>query len=320
MDKVWVIEDPDEYLKPRRTQRITKEIHPLEEKDPALAYTLSLLFWGAGQLYNGQRTKGLSYVCLMLYCIAAALLAIMFDPEIPSYLRFYGISPAQVVLGAACLLCLILIFWVSNASDAYHTAVKARKTPFAGVSSRAYPVLCSLFVPGWGQFLNGQPIKGGLFAGCAVLSVFSLLSVLSILQVWPSLESSDSRLIVEEVLMLSLFLLLPMPALWIFSAFDAWKVSQDDIKKAPLLERLTAANNRRRAQGWVRGVFPQVKTTVLLALLLILLLIFINQYYFPRNFYYRYLVEVQRWSSKQGMVLIPDHISRIMAVLSSMRM
>jgi len=320
MDKVWVIENPDEYLKPRRTQRLTKELPPLNERDPALAYTLSLLFWGVGQLYNKQRTKGLSYVCLMLYVSAAALLAFMFDHNIPSYLRFYGISPAQAVLGAAFLLFLILIFWVSNASDAYNTAVKARQSPFAGVSSRIYPALCSLLVPGWGQFLNGQPVKGGLFAGCAVLSVFSLISVPSILQVWPSLESSDSRFIVEEVLLLSLPFLLLMPAIWIFSGFDAWKVSQGDIKKAPLLERLKAANNRRRAQGWVRGVFPQIKTTVLLALFLTFLLIITNLYFSPRDFYCGYLDEARRWSSKQGMLLIPEHIGRIIAVLSTMRM
>ena len=315
MEKVWVIKDPDEYLKPRRPQRITKEVPPPPaEQDPALAYTLSLLFWGMGQLYNGQRTKGISYICLLLFGNAVALLAVMFQ-EIPFYLRLFSISPAQAVLVAAFLLFCILIFWFSNASEAYHTAIKARRTPFTGVSSRAYPVLCSLLVPGWGQFLNGQPVKGGLFAGCAVLGIFSLISVPGILQAWPFLESSDSRLIVEGVLLLSLLSLLPVSILWILSVFDAWKVSEDYIKKEPLLERLKAANNRRRTQGWVRGIFPQIKTTLLLALFLTILVIIISRYYFPRNFYHGYLSEAHRWSSKQGMVLIPEIISRIIALL-----
>jgi len=188
------------------------------------------------------------------------------------------------------------------------------------VSTRAYPVLCSLLIPGWGQFLNGQPLKGGLFAGCAVLSVFSLVSVLGILPLWPSLEKSDSRLVVEEVLLMSMLYLLITPALWIFSVFDAWKVGQDEIKKAPLLERLRAANNRRRARGWVRGVFPQIKTTVLLALLLTFLLVIINQYYFPRNYYSAYLTDAQKWSSKQGMALIAEHIGTVIAELPALRM
>jgi len=73
-----------------------------------------------------------------LYGNAAALIAFIFQQNILFYLRFFGISPAQAVLFVAFLLFFSLIFWVSNASDAYHTAVKARQTPFTGVSSRAY--------------------------------------------------------------------------------------------------------------------------------------------------------------------------------------
>ncbi len=316
MDKVWVIEDPDEYLNPRRTQQITEEKVSLpDEADPALAYTLSLLFWGSGQLYNGQRAKGLNYIGLVLYGNAFALLLFMFQQEIPSYLFFYSISPAQAVLVAAFLLFFSLIFWVSNASDAYHTAIKARRTTFTGVKSRAWPLFCSLLVPGWGQFLNGQPVKGGLFAVYAAFGIFSLMSVLGILQAWPFLEDSYSRLIVEGVLLLSLFSLLPMPFLWVLSVFDAWKVGQDDIKKEPLLERLKAANNRRRSQGWVRGVFPQIRRTLLLIFFLIILIIITVQFYFPWNFYREYIMKALSWSSKQGMMLIPELIRGIITVL-----
>src|SRR5512147_1800169 len=98
MDKVWVVADPDEYLNPRRTQGITEEVSPPDKKDPALAYTLSLLFWGSGQLYNGQRTKGLIYACLALYVNIFAILLFMFQQELPLYLRFFSISPAQAML------------------------------------------------------------------------------------------------------------------------------------------------------------------------------------------------------------------------------
>jgi len=315
MEKVWVIVDPDEYLKPRRTTRITREGPPPVEQDPALAYTLSLIFWGAGQLYNGQRAKGLGYIGLELFGNAFALLLFLFQREIPSYLFFYSISPAQAVLAAAFLLFCCLIFWVSNASDAYHAAMKARQTPFPGVSSRAWPVFCSLLVPGWGQFLNGQPVKGGLFAGCAALGIFSLISVLGIPQAWPSLENSSSRVIVEGVLLLSLLSLPAMPFLWILGVFDAWKVGQDDIKKEPFLERLKAANNRRRSYGWVRGVFPQIKRTLLLALILSGLVMIIIRFYFPGNFYREYIMKALNWSSKQGMMLIPELIRGIITVL-----
>jgi TM2 domain-containing membrane protein YozV len=315
VEKVWVIKDPDEYLKPRRTPRITKEVSPPAEQDPALAYTLSLLFWGSGQLYNGQRAKGLSYIGLAVYGNAFALLLFMFQQEIPFYLRFYGISPAQAVLVAAFLLFCCLFFWVSNASNAYHAAMKARRTTFTGVTGRAWPVFCSLLVPGWGQFLNGQPVKGGLLTASATFGIFSLIAVLGIPQVWPFLEDSYSRLIVEIVFLLSLFSLLPMPFLWLLGVFDAWKVVQDDIKKEPLLERLKAANNRRRVYGWVRGVFPQIKSTLMLALFLIILIIITVRFYFPWNYYREDLMNALSWSSKQGMMLIPELIRRIITVL-----
>jgi TM2 domain-containing membrane protein YozV len=314
MEKVWVIEDPDEYLSPRRTKQIPEEVSPPVEKDPALAYTLSLLFWGSGQLYNGQRAKGLNYIGLALYGNALALLLFMFQREVPSYLFFYRISPAQAVLAAALLLFCCLIFWVSNASGAYHAAMKARQTPFPGVSSRAWPVFCSLLVPGWGQFLNAQPVKGSLFAIYAAFGIFSLIAVPGILQAWPYLENSDFRLIVEGVLLLSLLILLTVPVLWILSAFDAWKVVQDDIKKEPLLERLKAANNRRRAYGWVRGVFPQIKRTLLLAFFLSSLIIIVR-FYFPWNYYREYIMKALSWSAKQGMMLIPELVRGIVTVL-----
>jgi hypothetical protein len=249
-----------------------------------------------------------------LYGNAFALLLFAFQREVPFYLRFYGIAPAQAVLVAAFLLFCCLFFWVSNASEAYHSATKARRTPFTGVSSRAWPPFCSLLVPGWGQFLNGQPVKGGLLAVCAAFGIFSLISVLGIPHAWPFLEDSYSRLIVEIVLLLSLIFLVPMPILWIIGVFDAWKVGEDEIKKEPLLERLKAANNRRRVYGWVRGVFPQIKRTLLLTLFMIILIIIVR-FYFPWNFYREDLMKALSWSSKQGMTLIPELLRGIITVL-----
>jgi TM2 domain-containing membrane protein YozV len=315
VEKIWVIKDPDEYLKPSPTQWIENEASPPSEQDPALAYTLSLLFWGSGQLYNGQRTKGLSFIGLALCGNAFAFLLFMFQQEIPSYLRFFDMSPAQAVLVAAFLLFCCLFFWVSNASDAYYAAMKSRRTTFTGVTGRAWPVLCSLLFPGWGQFLNGQPVKGGFFAVSAMFGIFSLISALGIPQAWPFLEESNSRFIVEIVFLLSLLALLPMPVIWVLGVFDAWKVVQDDIKKEPLRERLKAANNRRRVYGWERGVFPQIKRTLTLALFLTILIIITIRFYFPWNYYREDLMHALSWSTKQGMILIPEFIRGIITAL-----
>jgi hypothetical protein len=148
-----------------------------------------------------------------------------------------------------------------------------------------------------------------------MFSIFSLISALGIPQAWPFLEDSNSRFIVEIVLLLSLLALLPMPVIWVLSVFDAWKVVQDDIKKEPLRERLKAANNLRRVYGWERGVFPQIKRTLILAFFLTILIIITMRFYFPWNYYREDLMNALSWSSKQGMVLIPELIRGIITVL-----
>jgi hypothetical protein len=51
-----------------------------------------------------------------------------------------------------------------------------------------------------------------------------------------------------------------------------------------MYERLKAANNRRHAYGWVRGVFPHIKRTLVLGLFLIILIIITARFYFPWSF------------------------------------
>ena len=115
--------------------------------------------------------------------------------------------------------------------------------------------------------------------------------------------------------MLSLFFLQPMPFLWVIGVFDAWKVGQDNIKKEPLVERLKSANNRRSAYAWVRDVFPQIKRTLFHVLFLVILIITTGRFYLPWTVYREYLLKALIWSSKQGMMLIPELIRGIIAVL-----
>jgi hypothetical protein len=65
----------------------------------------------------------------------------------------------------------------------------------------------------------------------------------------------------------------------------------------------------------VRGVFPQIKRTLLLALFLNILIIITVRFYFPWKFYREDLMKALSWSSKQGMMLIPELIRGILTVL-----
>ncbi len=307
MGKVWAIEDPEDRFHGSKTRRLTKEALPSDGKNPASAYTLSLFFWGGGQLYNGQRAKGLLFLFTMLMVVTVPVLALAYWNSFLEVLRSHEISNADAFLTAEILLFCVLIFWMYNAGDAYHKAVKSRILPFAGVQSRAYPFLCSLLVPGWGQFMNGQPIKGSIFSGLSILSFFSLVSIPSALVIWPSLEAVRSRFIIEEIFALTVLFSPLMPFLWLIGSFDALKVSVDEIKKESFFDRIKYANNRRRTQGWIKGLYPHIKLTVFLLLFLIFSAR-LTYHSLPRNYYGRQIAAVQVRLQEMGMTIVPEII------------
>ena len=57
MDKVGVIEDHDELLRSLRSRHMRPKAPPPDVKDPAKAYSWSVVFWGGGQFYNDQGVK-----------------------------------------------------------------------------------------------------------------------------------------------------------------------------------------------------------------------------------------------------------------------
>jgi TM2 domain-containing membrane protein YozV len=315
MEKVWVIEDPDERPKVRRTKPISKE-HALHAgRNPAVAFSLSMFFWGAGQLYNHRRGKGAAFMVLMLLSGPGTLLALAYRQTLLAFLAFLGISHTNAFLFAETMLLSTFIFWTYNAGDAYHEARKEEQKPFTGVSNRVCPALCSLLVPGWGQFLNGQPVKGSIFMGFSVIGLFSIVTLPLAYLAWPSLEPSDTRSFIEVIFECTILFTPVIPALWIFSTYDALQISLDEYRKEPLWERIKAANNRRRVQGWMRGVFPQIKGTIALGLFLTLLVIIVRNY-FPASYYNEVLTSTRLLLQKRGMTLLPEFIDKLQSLIT----
>ena len=67
------IKDIDSYLRPRKKQRPGSTAPPIQ-RDPARAYTLSLLLWGAGQTYNEEYGTALA-VRLLLIALGVVVVA-----------------------------------------------------------------------------------------------------------------------------------------------------------------------------------------------------------------------------------------------------
>jgi hypothetical protein len=190
---------------------------------------------------------------------------VLFQGPLLRYLRAHGIFLSEAFFGAEVLAFFVILFWQFNAGDAYHGAAREKRRPFKGVLSRTSPLLCSLLVPGWGQFLNGQQLKGSIFSSLSVVSFFSILSVPATLLAWPFLDASEHRFYIDAILAASLLFLPLVPLIWLFAGYDAFMVSSDELLKESFWERIKAANNRRRTQGWVRGVFSRFKPAFVLS-------------------------------------------------------
>jgi TM2 domain-containing membrane protein YozV len=315
MEKIWEIEDPDERPRRRKTKVVIAAERSRLEKDPAKAYSLSLIFWGGGQLYNDQLVKGALFLFAMVLTYGGAVLSIIYRAAILRFLRVHEVSLAGACLSVQVLMLCVLLFWTYNAGDAYHTAGRTRKTSFHGVQSRLYPALCSLLVPGWGQFLNGQPVKGSIYAALSVIGFFSALMITVTFLAWPLLDVSDTRYIVEGVAAVALFIVPLVPPLWALSCYDALRVSLDDYLKEPLRERIKAANNRRRTQGWVQGLFPQIRMTAVFFLFLVFLAV-LAYYYIPLDYYVERLTRVQERLARRGMTILPELIQRVLSLMT----
>jgi TM2 domain-containing membrane protein YozV len=306
-DKVWYIDDPDDPPPVRKKSATTK---PAPQKSPAAAFSWSLVVWGSGQFYNRQGAIGFLLLLLMVNLVVTpALLWVYWDAiaalQIPISLttsQFMGLIGTLYLAG--------LVVWFVGAVQAYYWTNRTRTAPFLGIANRFLPAFCSLLIPGWGQFLNGQPKKGTLFLFVTVIALFAVPMLLMILWGWPMIRSEADRLF-WEVVLIAVAALAPVALLiWPVATFDALVVSQDDTKKEPVLKRLEYANNRRRMYGLIRGVFPYLKQTVMLGLLLVLFAT-ATYYYAPRDYYIARLQALRDSASQRHMVLIPRLLDRV---------
>lgn len=124
---------------------------------PALRGSLSLIAPGLGQLVRGEWARGLFYASGFGF-MAALIWALLetFDRLVPT-LDLLGYTPA------------VALWWLAAAyalAAALHVgAVLGAAGPDAGGRWRSpvLPGLASAILPGWGQLLNGDRVRAGLF-------------------------------------------------------------------------------------------------------------------------------------------------------------
>ena len=307
-DKTWVLHDPDE-------KSISQEDTVGFQKNPALAFSLSLLLWGSGQVYNGQRQLGFLFTLFMANFYILLGLVMVYWEFIVSSLKTVPFTYSDIIVACGMFYFIGIAFWIFNALHAYQKATKTRAHPFQGTKNPLLPTFCSFVIPGWGQFLNGQPNKGVFFLIFAMAGLFIVPVLFLIPWIWPTLELTTDRLFLEKVLATALMLSPLVLLMWILSIYDALKVCLDPFKKERLTKRFLYAIKRVRVKGWVWEVIPQVKMTLMLGLFLVFSLT-LSHYYFPERHYVALLEHLKMRLSQQEMVLIPHLINRFLQVTS----
>lgn len=153
---------------------------------PLIAATLSLLVCGAGQLYNGQRDLALLYFATEVWVAAADWCLWKIWAPLAGLLGLFDIQRGDMMLVTAACNYLFLLFIGVNALQAFRDA--AGMEPTGGLRRPLVSSLASLALPGWGQFLNAQPLKGALLLGLFLSGAY--LFALSL--VFPGLWGWDS--------------------------------------------------------------------------------------------------------------------------------
>jgi TM2 domain-containing membrane protein YozV len=305
---VWLLNEPSETSVPRAPVS-QSAMRDESGKNPAVAFSLSLWVWGGGQFYNRQWQLGLFYLLAMVnfYLFPAV---IMHDwTAIETGLATLDVTASEImaILGIFCLTGLMV--WVINAVQAYYGVAREEAVPFEGVRNPLLPAVCSLLIPGWGQFLNGQMKKGVCFLITAMAGFFAVAVALAIPFLWPTLNTEMDRRFAEGVLVDAWLLVPPILLIWGGSVYDAAMVCVDPLKKQPILERITAALHRMRMNEW-RDILSRLELTLMFSLYLVFCLA-VSHYYFPRDYYVAQLNNLRARTARQQMVIIPQRIDQL---------
>jgi len=316
--KVWVIRDgPEKQVSAARTGQGISSAYQQKSatrRNPSLAYSLSIIIWGCGQFYNRQRWLGILFLLFMINLYLLMGGAVMYLESVKSFFESIYVDCSGTLLVCGFFYLSGLIFWHFNAWHAYFKSIKINAgSPKEGIKLTLLPAVCSLLMPGWGQLLNGQTKKGLFFQLFAFTGLATLPSVPIIFLLWPALEASRSRLIVEWIFSIGIILSPLILMMWIFSIFDAAKVSIDNTKKEPLPVRIRYAAYRFRhyiqIYGWKNAVLPLIKRTTLAILLLIFCVI--NYHHVPKKFYMQQLQNLGNRLSEREMTVIPGIIKNL---------
>lgn len=310
-EKVWSI--PEE----RKTKKISAETVPLPSSRPSprrslWASTLSLFFWGLGQLYNKQYRKGILFFLLMVLWASIFYFALNLWDRLP-------LANLAIFLSLTGLSLLAIVVWIYHIFEAYRAANRKQSDEFSGTENVFLSAIASTLIPGWGQLANGQPKKAAFFLlfhflRCWLVGLFWLTPF-----VWQHLTAGPERLFFERFLLCATLSIPLIVFCWLLSISDAIKIAQHPGKRESLRKRIRYTWNRWRmklpkvqiSRGRRRRIF------LLMMLFLALAAAYFTSIYLPtQQFYLSKMISLEQRLEKAGFVVIPEYLKRISAAFS----
>jgi hypothetical protein len=159
---------------------------------PWIAASLSLLLCGAGQLFNRRLQLALLYFLTETLALSVNWLLWRIWKPMVDLLGLWDIRPIDLKLAVAAANYLFLLFVVGNALQAFRDA--AGDEPAPGARVPILSGLASLLLPGWGQFLNGQPRKAALLLGMFATCLYAFALSYFVPDLWSLWDSSQQAI------------------------------------------------------------------------------------------------------------------------------
>jgi TM2 domain-containing membrane protein YozV len=315
--KIWVISDDnweksqaksrtfDNQKRGNPQEKIRPENRPFPsapQKCPALSFSFSMFIWGSGQMYVRDYRSGSKFLAAMLFFYSGLCSLVFFRSSASRFVSEMDIPLFACIIGLVVSFIAGLVVWLCNAIDAYNRTTKSNAEPFRGVGNGIWPPLGSLLFPGWGQFLNGQPGKGFVFLLFGLGGVTSAFVLVITQNVWPVLQTSHDRLILEFYLAAA-FAAIPLSFLmWIVSIYDACGPGR---KLSRIKPGLPYAGYKVRRQGIVQDLVP--RGTVVLGLFLA---ISVGMQFIPKRYYLDSMENIRHEMLRNNMEIVPELLGK----------
>jgi TM2 domain-containing membrane protein YozV len=319
--KVWVISDQEWQRPPKRNlpakplpeepqeqEEAPAEVSPeAPRKNPALSFSISLVVWGGGQLFLGKKRPGWGLVAGMALFFLLVTAVVVFPLPAGRLAGRLGLRPGAVILVFAAFFLVGLFVWVGNAVAAYFGALRTWSEPYFGMGKALWPVGASVLFPGWGQFLNGQPIKGLFFLLFGMAGGFSLFVFAVTRALWPALQADPARRMFEVYLGAAVLFLPVFILAWIVAAYDAFRSNQKQQRK-----KLCRKNPGYRPGGpkVLRALVPRGS-----AILGLLLAMSLGMQFFPKTYYRDSLETIRAEMLKSHVEIVPELVQKVIDVI-----